>query len=161
MIQTTRGLTHQTGVSYVETMIAVVFMVLVLLPLMQSLQWGVQTTQFNQEQVTQHYHLTSKLEAVLSESYKSQLDAAATAGSHTIATSFSDASGEENRRLVYISFYDVDNDDGDGDLFSILDANTDLDNNPYTGADVDIDLLWIKVEIENTGLVIETLVVKP
>ncbi len=67
--------------------------------------------------------------------------AAIVAGSHTVATSLSDAMGVANRRVVFLSKYDGD--------------NADSDSNPFTG--MDEDLLWVRVEIENTSYSYETL----
>jgi hypothetical protein len=61
------------------------------------------------------------------------LDAAALAvGSAVAPTSYSDAAGTPQRRLVFIARYDVDNADADG--------------NGLTGGDA--GLLWLKVAIE-------------
>ena len=97
------------------------------------------------------------MEQVLAEPFTNLLSAAATAGSSTTASSYSDTAGNAQRRVVYLSFYDAANTDADNDPFTILDANSDADNNPYTGSDVVIDLLWLRVEIENSTQNFETL----
>ena len=54
---------------------------------------------------------------------------------------YSDAAGTPDRRRVFLSRYDGDDDPADGD--------------PFTG--VDAGLLWIRVEIEGTNLSLERL----
>jgi len=58
-----------------------------------------------------------------------------------IPTSLSDPAGDPQRHLVYLAPYDIDNLDGDGD--------------PFTGGDN--DLLWVRIEIENTALAMESI----
>jgi hypothetical protein len=57
------------------------------------------------------------------------------------STLYSDLAGSSDRRLVYLSRYDADNADGNGNVFD--------------GADE--GLLWVKVEIEATSQSIEGL----
>jgi hypothetical protein len=56
-------------------------------------------------------------------------------------SAYSDGAGAPDRRLVLLSRYDGDNADGDDD--------------PFTGKDA--GLLWVRVEIEGTDHVLETL----
>ena len=55
-------------------------------------------------------------------------------------TSYSELAGSPGRLLVYLSNYDGDNADADGD--------------PFTGTEP--DLLWIRVEIEDSVHALET-----
>jgi len=148
---------YQCGFSYMEVMAATVIMAVALVPALNSLQTGVQGAAIHESMATDHYQLLAKSEAVLAEPFTSLLNAAAMAGDKTTPSNYSDAVGAPQRRLVYLSFYDAGNSDGDTNPFTIADANTDADNNPYTGTDVDIDLLWLRVEIEASALAIETL----
>ena len=63
---------------------------------------------------------------------------------NTVPTSYSDVSGSTDRRLVYIAKYDAD--------------NADADDDGFTG--VDDEILWVRVEIENTPFEFETLTKK-
>ncbi|MGI9262644.1 MAG: pilus assembly FimT family protein [Woeseiaceae bacterium] len=133
---------RQSGVSYLEVLIAMALLAIMLAPMIDALRTASVSTDIHEQDAVQHAHLTAMLEGVLSESFGS-LDAAATmAGSESIATSYSDLPGASDRRLVYLSLYDGD--------------NADADNNPFSGTDP--GLMWIRVEIEDTVQAVETLV---
>jgi hypothetical protein len=124
----------QSGFSHVESLIAIVLLVLCLAPAVQSLTTGTVAAGAAASAAADELYLRGKLEEVLAQTFVS-LDAAATAaGSPTIPTSYSDASDATRRRLVYLSRYDGNNSDGD--------------NNPFTGTDA--RLLWVSVEIAGT-----------
>jgi hypothetical protein len=74
-----------------------------------------------------------------------------------VPTSYSDAAGAADRVLVFLSYYDVADSDGDHDPFTLADPNTDGDNNPYTGTTPHIALLWVRCELEGTNVAFETL----
>lgn len=148
---------YQRGLSYVEVIIAAALIAIALVPMLEALQSGIQGAGIHQSLTTDHYQLKAKMEEVLAEPFTNLLSAAAAAGNKTTPTSYSDSAGSSQRRLVYLSFYDAGDTDGDTDPFTILDANTDADNNPYTGTDVVIDLLWVRIEIENSVQAFETL----
>lgn len=131
----------QTGFSYVEVLVATVLISITLVPALEALQGAVSGSELHERVTIQQYHLRNKLEEVLAKSFD-ELDAVAiAAGSHSVASSYSDLIGATDRRLVYLSKYDGDNVDSDNDVF--------------TG--VDDDLLWLRVEIENTPYALETL----
>lgn len=133
---------RQSGVSYVEVLIAALLILISLAPMMDALRSATPSAGAHEDAATQHLHLTAILEDVLAEPF-SLLEAAATAaGNETVATSYSDLAGAANRRLVYLSLYDGD--------------NADSDNDPFTGADP--GLMWVRTEIEGTRMSIETLV---
>lgn len=132
---------RQGGFSYVEILVATVLIAITLVPAMEALEAGIQAGGVHAVEAESRYRLVAKMEEVLAESFPSLLLAATAAGSPTTATSYSDAAGIRQRRLVYLSLYDGDNADGDGD--------------PFTGADA--DLMWLRIEIENSNHVIETL----
>jgi type II secretory pathway pseudopilin PulG len=129
------------GFSYVEVLVATVLIAITLVPALEALEGALIGSKVHETLSVQQYHLQTKLEEVLAQSFDSLNVAAAAAGSATVATSFSDGMGAINRRIVYLSRYDGDNADGDAD--------------PFTG--VDNDLLWVRVEIENTAYAFETL----
>ena len=132
---------YQCGFSYVEIMVATVLLAVALIPAMDALQHGIQSSTVHENQTVAQYQLTAKLEDVLAQPFGS-LDAAATAaGSPTTITTYSDTAGSTNRRLVYLSRYDGD--------------NADADNDPFTG--IDAGLIWVRVELEATSKSIETL----
>ncbi len=98
----------------------------------------------------QHYQRLKKMEEVSAEPFANLLAAAKSAANKTTATSYSDAPGTQDRRVVYIALYDAD-----ADPFVLIDPNTDLDFDLYTGSTA--NLLWIRVETEGTAQGIETL----
>ena len=130
------------GLTYVEVLVAIAFIAITLLPIMQDLQISLAGAEINSEYTSDHYYLIAKFEEVLAEPFAA-LDAEATAaGGPTVPTSYSDTVGTQPRRLVYLSRYDADNADADNDFF--------------TG--VDDGLLWVRTEIEATAHALETLV---
>ncbi len=133
---------RQSGVSYIEVLIATSLILISLTPMMDALRSATHSTGAHEDAVIQHLHLTAMLEVVLAEPFSLLEAAAIAAGNETAATSYSDLAGAPNRRLVYLSLYDGDNADGD--------------NDPFTG--VDPGLMWVRTEIEGTLMSIETLV---
>ncbi len=131
---------YQTGLTYVEVMVATVLIALMLVPAMEALMPGINASAFHKQRAEAQYILKDKMEYVLSESFD-KLDTAATdAGSYNTATSYSDITGSFPHK-VYIWRYDVD--------------NADSDNNVFT--DGEDDLLWIRIAGQNGQLAFETL----
>ena len=132
---------HQQGFSYIEVLVAMVLLAITLIPALQGLEGALVGSKKHETITTQQYYLQSKFEDVLAQSFN-DLDAAAiVAGSNTVPTSYSDLAGSNDRRLVFLAKYDGDNADADGDVFTGVDDN----------------LIWVRVEIENTPYVLETL----
>ncbi len=148
---------RQRGFTLTEVLIASSLIAIALVPLLQALQSIGTVAGANVTMLQQQLQLTGRMESLLAEEYADLLAAAAAANDPTAPTTYSDAAGTEPRTLVQISFYDVDDLDGDGNPFTIADPDTDNDNNPYTGGDVVIDLLWIKTSHENHHYALETL----
>lgn len=80
------------------------------------------------------------MEQLLAEAPASLDAAAQAAGAPTTPTSYSDAPGTPDRRLVFLARYDLDNADGDG--------------NPFTGGDA--GLIWVRVAIKNQVIALES-----
>lgn len=138
--------TQMAGFSYIEVLIAVSLIAITLVPAMEALIPGITGSAVHETYAEDYYQLTARFEDVLAEPLV-DLDAAATAvGNPATATSYSDVftynNGREITRNVFLSRYDGD--------------NADSDNNPFTGTDA--GLLWIRVEIANTGLSMESLI---
>jgi len=93
-----------------------------------------------------HYYLAAKLEEVLAQPFSYLDSAASIAASPAVPSSYSDsvilADGRVLTRQVYLSRYDGDNADGN--------------NNVFDGTDE--GLLWVRVEIEESGLGMERLI---
>ncbi len=131
---------RQSGLSYVEVLVATVLIAIALVPMMESLQPGLQGSEIHRQQSEVHFALRGRLESVLAEPFTS-LDAAATAaGAHTTATSYSDLAALVPHE-VFIWRYDVDNADNDGD--------------PYTGGET--DMLWLRIASLDGRFTIQTL----
>lgn len=131
---------RQSGLSYVEVMVATLLMTMALVPMMESLQPGTQGAQIHRDRARIHYTLSGKLEQVLAESF-ADLDAAATAAAGpTSPTGYSDLAVPVPHQ-VFVWRYDVDDADSDGDVF--------------TGGEA--DMLWIRVATVDGLDALETL----
>ena len=133
---------RSTGFSYMEVLVATLLLALTLVPALDALQPAVKGTGIHESEAVRHFHLMAKLESVLAQPFGMLDDEALALSDPTLPSpNYSDASGANDRRLVYLSRYDADNADGDGDVFSGTDQG----------------LLWIRIELEGTGKSIETL----
>lgn len=130
----------QAGLTLVEVLVSMVLLSILLIPAIQAIQTGVAGADVHEDVTTSHHRIASRLEEVLSEPFTDLADAATAAGSPTTASSYSEAAGPPARVLVFLSLYDGD--------------NADADNNVFTGTDA--DLLWIRVQIENSVFSLET-----
>ena len=131
----------ENGLTLVEVLVSIVLLAIVLIPAISALQTGVVGADVHAEIASGHYRLTSRLEELLAEPFADLSDAAIAAGAPTTPSSYSDAAGPPGRLLVYLSFYDGD--------------NADADDNPFTGTDP--DLLWIRVDIEDSVHTLQTI----
>jgi prepilin-type N-terminal cleavage/methylation domain-containing protein len=136
---TTRRL--ESGLTLVEVLVTIVLLAIVLIPATQALQTAVVGADVHADIASGHYRLTSRLEELLAEPFAALSDAAIAAGAPTTPSSYSDAAGPPGRLLVYLSLYDGD--------------NADTDDDPFTGTDP--DLLWIRVDIEDTVHTLQTI----
>jgi type II secretory pathway pseudopilin PulG len=138
-------LTSTAGFSYVEVLVSAVLIAVTLVPAVTALLGGIRGGSIHAQRAADHYRLTGKLEEVLAMPFEDLQQAAdAAGGPGTMVAAYSDSAGIEGRRLVYLSRYDGDN------------LDSDLD--PFTG--VDDGLLWVRVQIENTWDMMETLTKK-
>jgi hypothetical protein len=133
---------RQSGISYVEVLIAAALIAVSLVPMMDAVRTASISAGVHENAAVQNLHLVATLEDVLAEPFASLAAAATAAGSESTLTSYSDLAGSSNRRLVFLSLYDGD--------------NADTDNDPFTGTDQ--GLMWVRVEIEDTLQAIETLI---
>lgn len=132
---------REAGFSYVEVLVSIVVIALVLGSVIEGLFTGLRGAEIFESRTEDGFHLASLVEETLAAPF-SALDAEAlSVASSTVPTAYSDAPGSARRRLVYLARYDGDNADGDG--------------NRFTGGDD--GLLWIRVQIENTEMALETL----
>ena len=133
---------RQSGISYIEVLIAAALIAVTLVPMMDAVRTASVSAGVHEVAAVQNLHLIATLEDVLAEPFSSLEAAATAAGSESTLTSYSDLAGSGNRRLVFLSLYDGD--------------NADTDNDPFTGTDQ--GLMWVRVEIEGTAQTIETLI---
>ena len=144
----------QSGLTYIEVMIAAVLIVLALLPATDALYTGMRGSDVYESTSSQHFAALALMEDVLAEPFSTLTTAAGVAGNQSTPSSYSDLAGTPDRRLVFVARYDADNTDGDGDVFTVPDPNLDGDNNPYTGY---AGLLWVRVEVEGSVTILESL----
>lgn len=135
------GRDGQSGLTLVEVLVSIVLLAILLVPAMRALQTSIVGAEVHGDLVSGHVRLTSRLEEVLAEPFEDLSDAAIVAGSPTTPSSYSEAAGPPGRLLVYLSPYDGD--------------NADADDNPFTGTEA--DLLWIRVDIEDSVHTLETI----
>lgn len=132
---------YEKGFSYVEVMVATVIVVVALIPAIDALTSGLQATEAHVALTEERFHVASRLEEILALPLGALDTEALTIADPLVATAYSDAPGSVRRRLVYLSRYDGDDADSDG--------------NRFTGGDE--GLVWVRVELENTTTSIETL----
>lgn len=142
-LSTNKSIGRMEGLTYVEVLIATTLIAITLVPAMEAFTPATLGMGIHESRTVQHYHLTAILEDVLAKPFD-ELDTEAMAiNDRTVAsTVYSDLPASEDRRLVYLSRYDGDNGDGNGDPFD---------------SGMDEGLLWVRVEIEGTGQALESL----
>ena len=145
---------RQSGLTYVEVLIAAVLIAIALVPALQSLHTGMLGADVHSSSVNQHYATLARLEEVLAEPYSLLTAAAATAGDYKTPTTYSDTAGTPDRVVVYVALYDADDADKDGNAFTVPDPDVDKDGNPYTGY---TGPLWVRAEVEGSVIGLETL----
>ena len=123
---------RQSGLSYIEILVAMIIIGVSIVPVVSALRNSMMAAELDSLTTVRTFHLMAKMEEVLSQSFDTL---SAQAIGTDSAGPFSDDAGSENRRLVYISEYDGDNADADDAVFTGTDAG----------------LLWIQVEIENSN----------
>ena len=131
----------ESGLTLVEVLVATVLLAIMLVPAMHALQTSVVGAEVHGDIAASKARVTSRLEELLSEPFGDLSDAAITAGSPAVATSYSETPGTPGRLLVYLSAYDGD--------------NADADDDPFTGTEP--DLLWIRVDIEDSVISLQTI----
>jgi len=134
---------HQRGALYAEVLVAVAILAFALVPVGNAIYAGLRASGGHQDAAVEHFSLISRMEELRAEPYGALEAAALAAGNWKVATTYSDAPGTP-RRLVYLSHYDAD--------------DTDADGNPFTGTEP--DLLWLQVAIEGTDHGLETLIAR-
>ncbi len=138
------------GFSYIEVLIAMFILAIAIAPAMQAIQSGIQGAGIHAALIRQHYALIKRMEEVQADSFGDLLSAAQTVGNNTTPSSYSDAAGQTERILVFLALYDAD-----ADPFTLIDPDNDGDGELYTGDTS--NLLWLRVELENSGQAMETL----
>lgn len=146
---------RQSGLTYIEVMVATVLIAIALVPAMDALYTGMLGADVFTSTSNEHYAALAKMEEILAEPQSLLVTAAAAAGNETTpSTYYSDAAGLANRRLVYVALYDADDADGDGNVFTVPDPDLDGDSDPYTAY---TGLLWVRLEIEGSVTSFESL----
>lgn len=131
---------RQSGLTYVEIMIALVVLVIGLVPALDSLRTAMIGTGVSGSYIVEQHRLSGRMEELLAEPF-ADLDAEALVPGNA-PTAYSDPPGTPGRLLIFLSRYDGDDADGDGD--------------PFTG--VDQGLLWVRATIEDTVYDFETVI---
>jgi Tfp pilus assembly protein PilV len=133
---------RMAGLTLTEVLVATVILVIALVPAMEALQPAVLGSAIHQSRTQLHYHLLAKLQEVLAQPFSALDDEAQAINDHTVASVvYSDVATAPERRLVFLSRYDADNADGNGNFFDGTDAG----------------LIWVRVTIQGTDQAIESL----
>lgn len=135
---------NEAGLTLVEVLVSIVLLGILLVPAISALQTATVGSNVHSDLAADHYRLTSRLEELLAEPFNSLSDAAIAAGGPLVPSSYSDAAGPPGRLVVFLAHYDGD--------------NADADNDTFTGADP--DLLWVRVEAENTVFELQTIMAR-
>lgn len=143
----------QYGFSYIEMMVAMFILAITITPAMEAIQQGVKGASIHQDLTQQHYALVKRMEIIKAEPYENLLNSAQNAGNNTTASSYSDPQDQSNRLLVFLALYDAD-----ATPFVLTDPDNDGDSDIYTGDTS--NLLWLRVELENSFQKFETLVTR-
>ncbi len=114
-----------------------------MVPALESLQVAFTGSAVQEDVVLWQQQLATRMEDVLAESFTALDAAAMAAGDEMTPSSYSDAAGGPDRVLVFLSRYDADDADGNGDPFD---------------AGMDEGVLWVRVAVENTPYDLTTLV---
>lgn len=135
--------TSQRGLSYVEVLVATVLIALSLVPAMDAMQTGIQTTSVHRDYAIDHYELVARMEELLTEPFGSlQAAIAGPATASSYSENYTRSDGSSVQRNVYLALYDGDNADGD--------------NDPFTGGDG--DLIWMQVRFAGANQSMQSLV---
>lgn len=136
---------RQSGLGYTELLVATTLIALLLVPALEALNSGLQGGAVQRTVGEERHLLHAKLDDVLALPFSTLDTAAQAAGGPGNASGLSDtvtlSDGGSRARQVYLSRYDGDNADADGD--------------PFTGTDT--GLIWVRVTIAGTALAAETL----
>ena len=134
---------RDAGFSYLEVLIATALIAISLVPALEALSTGGKGHALQAAHANDHYYLAAKLEEVLAEPFSRLDELASVTASPEIPTSYSDSVTLMDSRVltrqVYLSRYDGDNADGNNNFFDGTDEG----------------LLWIRVEIKESGLGME------
>lgn len=134
-------MSKSSGFSYLEVLVATILIAIMLVPALDALKPGLEGSALHRQRVLEHYALFGKMEEIKTEAFASLDTAATTAGAATTSTGYSDVTPGGITRDVFIWRYDVDDADGDGDVF--------------TGGEA--DLLWISVSLVGGSQSLQTL----
>lgn len=152
--QRVRHFVRQSGLTYVEVMIATAIIAVALVPAIEALHTSLLGAEVYESSTAEHYAALSKMEEVLSEPHSALIVAAAESGKAIIRSSYSDAPGTPIRNLVFLSLYDTENKDSDGNVFTVADPNLDGDDDPYTNY---TGLIWVRVKVDGSITHLESL----
>lgn len=119
---------NQSGISYIEVLIATVIIAVALVPMLEGLQPGLQGSEIHRNQAQIHFTLKGKMEEVLAQPFNDLDDEAIAAGSSTNPTAYSDLAALVPHE-VFLSHWDAD--------------NADADNDGFTGTED--DMIWVRV----------------
>lgn len=133
-----------SGFAFLEVLVAAVILSIALVPASSALRAASEHGRLSRDRLAVEYLALTKLETALAASWETLNNEAVSTGGVTESLLWSDAVGLTNRRLMYVSPHDINNADGD--------------NNLLTG--VEAGILRVRVEVNGTNILYQTLVAK-
>lgn len=130
------------GFTYVEALTAVVVLAIAIVPAMNTLTGAVQHSESASDTLRLRYRLLGCMETQLNAPFDQLHASADLVATASTPSDRSDPGSSPKRCLVYLSHYDVD--------------DTDLDGNPFTAQED--DPLWLRVAIPAGPMQLDTLV---
>lgn len=140
---------RQRGVSYVEILATLVLIGAALVPIVDALGTAGRSGSVYRGDAARDLRQQALLEQMLAMPYGALLDAAAEAGTASVASRYSEPVGTTNRLIVLIGRYD-----GDTTPFTVPDPDLDGDGDPFTGY---TGLLWVGVRSDDADLPLASL----
>lgn len=135
---------RRAGLGQIEAMIAVALVAIAIVPALDALGVALESASLHGENVVEHYALLGLFEEVLSADFDALELIEIAQVDDSLPSVLSDPPGTPGRRLIFISPWDLDDSDGDGD--------------PLTGTDSDV--LMIRAEAEASGRAFQTVTIR-
>lgn len=103
-----------------------------MVPAMSAITASMRTFEYQKNTHSEYLDFITKLETVLARPFSELSEEAKAINDSTVATKFSDPIGTRERKLIYLSHFDLD--------------NLDNDSNVFTGGEDEV--IWIQIKTD-------------